>query len=143
MVVGIRTSALNLLAQREHSKVELQNKLVAKGFDVAGVTKVVQELSQQGLQSDERFVEGYIAMRSRRGFGPLRIQAELCERGIVQELIKQFFQGYDWFDLIKIVRRKKFGQELPRNFHDQTKQMRYLYYKGFNVDLIKLVLKVE
>ena len=141
MVVGIRNSALNLLAQREHSKLELQNKLIAKGFSVAEITKVVQELSQEGLQSDERFVEGYIAMRSRRGFGPLRIKAELGERGIVPELIEQFVQEYNWSDLIRVVRRKKFGQELPSNLQDQTKQMRYLYYKGFDVDLIKLALQ--
>jgi len=139
----VRSSALNLLACREHTKIELQRKLIAKGFAIDEITRVVQELERQGLQSDKRFVESYITMRSKRGFGPIRIRAELCERGADQELVDQFLCDCKptWAELAEIVRSKKFGKEIPKDLHEQTKQMRYLYYKGFDADLIRKLYK--
>ena len=78
MKLTIRSSALDLLASREHTKFELYRKLISKGFESCDVVAIIQELEKQGLQSDERFVENYIIVRSKRGFGPLRIEAELC-----------------------------------------------------------------
>lgn len=144
MLSTIRSSALNLLALREHTKFELQRKLVAKGFIVNDITKVLQELVQQGLQSDQRFVENYVTMRCKRGFGPVRIKAELCERGVTQELIAEFLYDYRsiWSELAEKVRCKKFGEAIPKDLHEQTKQMRYLYYKGFDAELIREIFKL-
>ena len=134
----IRNCALNFLARREHTKLELQRKLIAKGFEVSEITNVIKELEKQGLQSDKRFTESYISMRAKHGFGPIRIKAELGERGIDQELIDQFLFSSDQATIEK-VRSKKFGKEIPTDLHDKTKQMRYLYYKGFDADLIRKV----
>lgn len=131
---------------REHTKVELHRKLMAKGFAADEIAKVVQELEKQGLQSDKRFTESYVAMRSKRGFGPIRIKAELCERGVDQELIEQILlSGYKatWAELARAARLKKFGKEIPHDLHEQAKQMRYLYYKGFDVDLVRKTLKAQ
>jgi regulatory protein len=142
MSLTIRSSALNLLASREHTKLELQRKLIAKGFAANEIATVVQELEKQGLQSDKRFVESYVAMRLRRGFGSIRIKAELCERGVDPELIEQFLSGYKsiWVELAQSVRSKKFGCEIPTSMSEQAKQMRYLYYKGFDADLVRKIL---
>ena len=142
MPLTLRNSALNLLANREHTKFELQCKLVAKGFEAREIAIVVQELEKQGLQSDKRFVESYVAMRSKRGFGPIRIRAELCERGVDQELIEQFLSDRKsiWVELAENTRSKKFGREIPGDLREQAKQMRYLYYKGFDSDLIRKLL---
>jgi regulatory protein len=141
MLAKIRNYALKLLAQREHTKLELQRKLVVKGFAPDLITKVIQDLEQQGLQSDKRFVESYIAMRCKRGFGPIRINMELCERGVDQELIELFLLDSNsmWLELAKKVRCKKFGKVIPGDLPKQAKQMRYLYYKGFDADLIRKI----
>lgn len=143
MLPKIRSYALNLLARREHSKLELQNKLFAKGFDSSDIAKVLQELEGSGSQSDPRFIEAYVTMRSRRGFGPERIKAELRERGIDQELSDKFVKKSDpvWFELAKEVHNKKFGAKIPEDLVGQAKQKRYLYYKGFNADQIKNCFK--
>ena len=138
----IRNCALNFLARREHTKLELQRKLNAKGFAANNITEAIDKLEKQGLQSDERFLESYVAMRCKRGFGSIRITKELCERGIDQELIDRFLLDYKstWPELAKKTRCKKFGIQAPNTLHEQTKQMRYLYYKGFNSDLIRKVV---
>ena len=146
MLMTAHNCALNLLAIREHTKFELHRKLMAKGFAADEIAKVVQELEKQGLQSDKRFTESYVTMRSKRGFGPIRIKAELCERGVDQELIEQILlSGYKatWTQLARAVRLKKFGKEIPRDLHEQAKQMRYLYYKGFDSDLVRKVVTIQ
>ena len=137
----IHNYVLKLLALREHSKHELEHKLINKGFEISEIVPVLKKLELDGLQSDSRFVESYIYMRFQRGFGPIKIKAELNERGVATELIEQSLAEYKskWLDLAKRVRIKKFGESMPRNWNDQTKQMRYLYYKGFDNRLIQQI----
>lgn len=136
----IRNKALDLLANREHTKLELQRKLSAKGFATIEIDEVIEELDQQGLQSNQRFLESYVNMRANRGFGPVRIKQELYERGISKNLIGQsdVFTAFDWQDLLQKTRTKKFGSAVPQSFSEKSKQMRYLAYKGFDFGLIDL-----
>ena len=145
MVSKIRSDALDLLARREHSKFELQHKLGVKGFVFADIAGVIQELINQNLQSDLRFVESYIKMRCQRGFGPLRIKSELQQRGIDRELSKKFLDesNPNWFKLAIDQRCKKFGKKIPDDLSAQAKQMRYLYYKGFATDQIRTMFKTK
>ena len=138
----IRSKALDLLANREHTKLELQRKLSVKGFAALEIDEVIEELAQQGLQSNQRFLESYVNMRANRGFGPVRIKQELHERGISKELIgrSNVFASIDWQNLVQKVRVKKFGHVVANNFQDKSKQMRYLTYKGFDFELINFDL---
>lgn len=141
----IRSLAFNLLALREHSKLELQQKLCKRGFAEASVAAVIQDLAEKGLQSDDRFIEGYVNMRKQRGFGPRRIQMELVERGINKEQGEDFLKSNDavWLELAQETRVKKFGEKIPHDFRTCLPQMRYLYYKGFTSDQIKEVFGHE
>jgi regulatory protein len=142
MFSKIRNCALNYLARREHTKLELQRKLATKGFAADDIAEAINKLESQGLQSNERFVESYVAMRCKRGFGPIRITKELSERGVYQELIDQFLLEYksSWPKLAKEAHRKKFGEKIPNELHEQAKQMRYLYQKGFDSELIRKII---
>ena len=59
-----RYSAMNLLARREHSYVELERKLKQRGFADSVIEQALQRLQEQGLQSDQRFVESFIRARA-------------------------------------------------------------------------------
>ena len=76
------SSALKMLMRREHSKLELSQKLQAKGFDIVEVNSSISKLVQQNYQSDDRFSEGFILMRFNQGKGPVKIASELKMRGI-------------------------------------------------------------
>ena len=78
---------MNLLARREHSTRELRDKLLVRGFEEDEITPALQLLSQEGLLSDERFTESFIHWRIGRGSGPLKIRAELRQRGVADEII--------------------------------------------------------
>ncbi|MCL5261121.1 MAG: recombination regulator RecX [Gammaproteobacteria bacterium] len=142
---SIRNLAIRMLTRREHSKHELQQKLVAKGFSLDLVLQVLHMLEQENLLSDIRFAEMFVRTRASHGFGPVRIKAELNEYGVADEIIKSavFAEGYDWLTLAKKARSKKFGSKIPCDLSAKLQQQRYLHYKGFDFDIIKEIIDNE
>lgn len=134
--------ALGLLAMREHSSLELKCKLAERGFDTKIITKVLLDISKSGFQSDERFTEFYVKSRAERGYGPLRIEGELRDRGIIQELIRRFLDKNSeiWKTNAKKVYIKKFGTQIPPDQNEKIKQMQFLQYRGFGVEQVKEIL---
>ena len=124
--------ALNMLIRREHSQLELSNKLQLKGFDNTDIKHSIHLLIEQKYQSDERFSEAFILMRYNQGKGPVIISSELKKRGIESFDLSIF----DWFELAKEVREKKFGQNLSLDYKTQAKQKRFLKSRGFGFDQI-------
>ena len=84
----IRQAAMNMLARREYSRRELEDKLSQKFADSSAVKLVVNRLRTENLQSDSRYIEAFIRSKIARGQGLLKIQAELLHRGIDEELFK-------------------------------------------------------
>lgn len=141
----INESAVRLLAMREHSRQELQRKLVQKGFRVQQVEQALQDLSAQNLLSDERFTEAFVASKRERGSGPVKIQAELQQRGIGAELISRFLdtKDPDWLAKAEQVRQKKYGSQPPQDYQEKIQQARFLANRGFNHEQIRRVLDAE
>lgn len=139
---SIRETALNLLARREHSALELQQKLAVRGYPEDEAESLLQVLQKEHLQSDERFTESYIRYRINKGFGPIKISNELLERGIAEDLIQDQFevQAADWNLLLKQQRQKKFGSLIPNDYKERMKQARFLQSRGFPAALIMQVL---
>lgn len=137
----VEESALRMLARREHSCFELKQKLLQKKHTAIAIEPVLQKLLDQNLISDERFTESYIRSRTAKGYGPLKIRAELHERGINRELITKFLNQKNNQDSIELIRVKKFGPALPNNNTDKAKQIRYLQYKGFSWEEIQKIFK--
>ena len=121
-----------MLTMREHSQLELSKKLKLKGFDDTDIKTSIDLLIEQRYQSDERFSEAFILMRYNQGKGPVIISSELKKRGIENFNLSIF----DWFELAKEVRDKKFGQNIPSDYKAQAKQKRFLKSRGFDFDQI-------
>src|SRR5687768_1220493 len=80
--------ALRYLAQREYSRLELEQKLSvhARTFPPEALSAVLDKLEQNGFLSTERAVEQIIRTRRSR-FGSQRIVYELKAKGIDEHLI--------------------------------------------------------
>ena len=128
-----------MLARREHARSELERKLARAGFDADVTTDVLQQLADEGLQSDRRFVESFVQSRINQGKGPLRIHADLGQRGIATGMIDDVLEeaGEDWYALAKETRARKFGPSQPEEFPEKARQMRFLQYRGFEPDQIQ------
>lgn len=135
--------ALRLLAFREHSRFELQRKLILKCQEASRIEieAVLERLISENALSDQRFTELYIRARQQRGFGILRISKELSERGIPTELFEQLMADIDWLPLAETVRAKRFGKTLPLDFTERMRQMRFLQNKGFSHEDIQFLFR--
>ena len=133
-----RGYAMDALARREHGRGELAQKMNDAGFESDVVTDTLDKLAAEGLQCDARFVESFIASYARRGKGPVRIQHELCARGVDDALSAQALSdsGIDWYQAARDVRCRKFGRETPEAFPERARQMRFLQYRGFTGEQI-------
>jgi regulatory protein len=137
--IEARKKAMDLLARREHARAELELKLASAGFDTEVAEEAVQKLVDEGLQSDRRFVESFVQSRIRQGKGPVRIHADLGQRGIAAGLVDEILEqaGEDWYALAREVRAKKFSPSVPAEFRDKARQMRFLQYRGFEPDQVQ------
>ena len=129
---------MELLARREHSLAELRAKLAARGFAADEVEDALGRLAREGLADEARFCEAFIAARIRKGQGPIRIRAELGERGIDGATIEAALAGtHDWPALAREVRARRFGAGPPQDYRDRARQSRFLEYRGFTSEQVR------
>ncbi|MES9971944.1 MAG: regulatory protein RecX [Candidatus Thiodiazotropha sp.] len=131
-----------MLTQREHSMRELQRKLHSRGFEEHGIETVLLRLRESDLQSDDRYTENYISSRMERGRGPIRIRAELRERGVDETLIETHLDGYAelWPSLLQRAHDAKFGSEPGADRRLLAKKARFLENRGFPAEMIRRFL---
>lgn len=130
---------MDLLARREHSGRELTDKLAAR-FDAAALIRTeLERLRAEGLQSDRRFAEAFLHSRAQRLYGPLRIKTELRERGVDENVIDEIVRAaaIDWHANLQKLLFDKFGLKPPADFRERAKRMRFLQYRGFEVERIR------
>lgn len=134
----VKDRALGLLARREHSAVELKRKLQQKGYNSSDIDAELSQLQQDGSLSDRRFTEAYVNMRMNRGYGPMRILAELRDRGIPAELANEYLnqETLDWYAVLNRQYIKKYAGVPITDHLDKSKRIAYLQARGFRLDLI-------
>jgi regulatory protein len=142
-VASTKNSALGYLARRDYSRLELYQKLIAKGLLSDTVNQVLDDLQAQGYQSDERFAEMFIRSRMNAGDGPFKIKISLRGKGICDSLALAVIDKMqiDWFERVKILQKKRFGDLPAEDLTETTKRIRYLKSKGFYQDHIEAVIE--
>jgi len=140
-----RKKAMDYLARREYGHQELIDKLAKAGFDTDIAMSVVDVLRDENLQSDQRFSESFVQSRISQGKGPVRIRQELKERGIRSAAIDDALEEAtaDWFALAAEIRVKKFGPDVPGEFKEKARQMRFLQYRGFEQEHIQTAMQSD
>lgn len=135
-----KNSAIYSLAMREHSRHELYTKLTRKDFsENVDLDKLLDELEECDYLSDKRFTESFIRSRVARGQGQIKIINELKQRGVNTALISGAMKksGVDWLTLAYQIRERKFGENIPVDYKEKTKQMRFLLGRGFDSEMIR------
>lgn len=140
---SIREAAMDYLSRREHATYELSQKLLAKGYESEVVSAALERLSDQGLLSDERFTEAFINQRINRGSGPLKIRAELRQKGISDAMIGTFLNERDviWQESALAVRIRKYGSEEPSDLKERARQSRFLQSRGFSSEQTRYAMR--
>lgn len=138
----LRERALNLLARREHSRVELARKL-APHAEPDEVEAMLDTLEQENLLSNARYAEMLAHARSGR-HGSLRLKADLREKGVPASVVDATVSEARESDLesARAVWLKKFGTP-PTNAAERGRQVRFLAGRGFPGEIVRKVIGGE
>jgi len=139
---AVRRAAMDLLARREHGRVELSRKLRLRGAPAELIEPALDRLADEGLLSEARYLESFVRMRGNAGYGPLRIREELSQRGLARDAIEQALRnsGFDWNAQLHEIWQSKFGV-LPSDQREKARQGRFLSYRGYPLDMIGRLLR--
>ena len=136
--VDIKQFCIRLLACREHSQKELLTKSLAKGYEKDAVLAVIEEITEQGWQSNSRYAESYARYRIQKGYGPIWIAYELKNKGVdafnLDEVVLK--TAGSWMDLLEQVYIKKYGCDAFLDHKEWAKRSRFLMYRGFSGAMI-------
>jgi len=166
--LSLKGRALQLLAQRDQSRLELRAKLLRHAAAEARVRAAEAEAGGAGSEGDagdggeggdrpaevealldwleanrylsaERFAESRVHAREAR-FGNRRIRAELAQHGVA--LAPEVAQALAASELQRAaaVRERRF-QEPPKDAAERAAQARFLAGRGFSPEVIQRVLR--
>ena len=161
--LSLKARALQWLALREHSRVELRRKLLrlarqraaaqADGADAADAADVADSaepaaevdallewLTAHHYASDVRFVESRVNARAAR-YGNQRIRQELGQHGTALDADTAAQLNDSELARARAVRARKFGAEHATEAAARARQMRFLSGRGFSADVIRRVLR--
>ena len=80
--------AVKFLSYRARSEAEVRRKLAQLGFSRGTVEGAVKKLLSLNLLNDENFARAWTVSRVEgRGYGPLRVERELRQKGVAKDLI--------------------------------------------------------
>ena len=141
--LAVRRAAMDLLARRDHGRVELTRKLRKRGAPEELIEAALQRLAEEGLLSEARYLENFIAYRARAGCGPQRIREELGQRGLARSDIDQALResAIDWFEQLRETWQRKFAGQLPADARECAQQGRFLAYRGYSMEMIGRLLR--
>lgn len=138
---SLKGRILRLLSQREHSRTELERKLVQHEELPGELAKALDDLQARDFINEGRAVDSVVNRRSGK-LGGARIKQELAAKGLSGEAVAEALAGLKEteFSRAQAVWQKKFGTS-PTEAQDRTKQMRFLLTRGFNADAVRRVVK--
>ncbi len=136
----MRQRALDYLAKREYSYVELGQKLKDFANESDDIPALLEDFKIRGWLSDARFTEQLVHARQAK-FGSARVANELREKGVADDLIADAVATVKVNELehAREACRKKY-KESPKSREDWARQARFLQSRGFGFDTIKKVL---
>jgi regulatory protein len=137
---GLRHKFIELLARREYSYGELEQKLLPQALSEEALYSALDWLVEMGLQDDNRFTEMFIRSKALAGYGPVRIRMELRQKHIPSELVELSFENIqdqiNWSEEVDRLIEKKANNLDLSDMKSKNKVMNFLQRRGFNLDQI-------
>ncbi len=166
--LSLKARAVQWLAMREHSRLELRRKLLAQGAkerrlaaaeqravgDVSpsesvetvdaeafahSVEALLDQLAAQGLLNEQRFVESRLRLRAPK-HGNQRIRAELSQHGVqLTSSQRAALTDSEHLRAFQLWSRR-FGAVAADDPAERSRQMQFLARRGFSADVVRRVV---
>ncbi|MDQ6917242.1 MAG: recombination regulator RecX [Pseudomonadota bacterium] len=137
----LRAQAIRLLARREYARAELETRLVGAGASPTEVRSTLDDLSAQGLLSNQRFARAVVVQKAGR-FSRRSIARGLKAKGVAADEIDEALREADLDDdaALTSLWQRRFGQP-PADDREKARQVRYLQARGFSLLAILKLLR--
>lgn len=140
---NIRENALRLLSYRKRSRAELVRRISEKGFAIASIQRVLDDLEAKKYLDDADFALSFARDKVRQTkIGPIRLRAELGQHHlaepVVNKTIDTVYSEYPETELIRELIKKR-NVDLG-NFEARSKCLRYLLGKGYQTETVYSVI---
>ena len=133
---------------QERSQKEVRYKLVEWGMRGDELEEIISELILNNFLNEERFAKSYASGKFNiKHWGRVKIKQGLKLKGVPDKILQKAIYSIDDDDYLQTIEKLaiKKVQSLNENdpFKRKNKLMSYLQAKGFETDLILLVLKAS
>ena len=132
----LRSYAFAVLTRKEYSKADLIEKLMTWAQNREEVLILVDELAAKDYQSDQRVAKMTVRSQVRKGKGPNRIKLALRTKQLDKDLVQEDLAEIDWYTQAYELKLKKYGTDVAKDPKIKAKQIRFLQYRGFEMDAI-------
>ncbi|NRP37255.1 MULTISPECIES: regulatory protein RecX [unclassified Marinobacterium] len=141
----LRSFAFSYLARQEYSQSQLRERLAKRCEKPELIERVLTYLVEEGYQSDSRFAESYIRVKSDQGQGGKKIAFDLSRKGISKQLIEELLDSRkdDPKQVALEYLKRKFGEEPPEDMKVKAKWFRHMAGRGFNYGEIEYAFRYQ
>ncbi len=133
-----------LLSYRGRSRMELEKRLLQRGYDEGTVRSVIRYLQERQFIDDQRVARGIASfLIEHRRYGNERIRMELKKRGIEKDLVDKVLDelkgDVDWRKQALLALRKRFKKRLS-GLKEKKRAYDYLLRRGFDIEVINYAI---
>ncbi len=141
----LRSLAFSYLARQEYSRSQLRERLSKRCDEPDLIERVLAYLTEEGYQSDSRFAESYIRVKSDQGQGAKKIAFDLSRKGISKPLIAELLESRqdDSKQIALNYLKRKFGDNPPRDMKEKAKWFRHMAGRGFDFGEIEFAFRYQ
>ena len=138
--ISLKGRALRLLSAREHSRAELERKLIRFEEVPGTLAQALDELQAKHFIDEQRVLDSVVHRRAAK-LGAARIQRELQGKGLAPQAVADAVSHLRATELMRAreVWRKRFG-EPAIDLQTRARQMRFLASRGFGGEVIRRVV---
>jgi regulatory protein len=136
---ALKARALRHLARREHSRAELQRKLLPFAESQQLLEGLLSELEGRKLLSNHRFAEMRAHVLARK-YGAAKIRQDLKAKGVPEDIVDGVSAEGELERAAAILQRKYRSAASTRE--EKAKRVRFLQGRGFSSDVIYRLIRI-
>ena len=131
---------MRYLARREHSRAELNRKLLPFAASQQLLDVLLSELEGRKLLSNHRFAEMRAHVLSRK-YGAAKIRQDLKARGVAEEIVAMVSTEGELERAAAILQKKY--RSVAKTREEKAKRVRFLQSRGFSGDTIYRLIRIN
>ncbi len=146
--LNCKHSVFRVLSRRKHSRYELFQKMLVKGYEKYIIIEVLNSLENSGFIDDLDFTRSFVDSKLSLGkYGLNRIKADLKKKGISAEIVEVVLTEISpdesqYRTALKLANKKKI--QLEKRVTDKYKMKKNIYSflvnRGFSYEMVSRII---